>query len=298
MTQQQRRARLIHGEALAALQALPDASLDAVVTDPPYPCIKRPYGYWTEAEWFALMDPVVEQCRRVLKPVGSAVFILQPNSERAGRMRTWLWDFLAKWGRLWNVVQDAYWWNHAALPSGGAPERGLMRPSLKYAAWFGAPDCWRDQGAVLWAESQQNKAARLAGRAGLVTTPSKSRSATEQGRMDLRRIHGAAAARGGTTPFNVLPLPSTESGNKHPGSTPLDVMRWWVRYVCPPGGTVCDPFMGSGTAGVAAIDEGRGFLGMERQFDHFVTACRRIEEAEARRDGTAGELFAGLRAEG
>jgi hypothetical protein len=99
---------LVEGEALDLLRALPSASIDSVVTDPPYPCIDREYGRWTEAEWFALMDPVVEECRRVLKPTGSAVFVLQPNSERVGRMRTWLWEFMAKWGREWGMVQDAW----------------------------------------------------------------------------------------------------------------------------------------------------------------------------------------------
>ena len=78
---------------------------------------------------------VVEQSRRVLKPSGSAVFILQPNSERVGRMRPWLWEFLAWTARRWNQVQDAWWWNTAALPLGG--EIGLMRPSLKTCVWLG-----------------------------------------------------------------------------------------------------------------------------------------------------------------
>ena len=72
---------VVEGDCLDVLRTLPDGCVDVVVTDPPYPCIKREYGYWTEKEWFALMDPVVAECRRVLKPMGSAVFILQPSSE-------------------------------------------------------------------------------------------------------------------------------------------------------------------------------------------------------------------------
>ena len=118
-----------HGDCLEWMRTLPDKSVDAIVSDPSYPEISRDYGRLSEPEWHVLMRGVVEQSRRVLKPSGSAVFILQPNSERVGRMRPWLWEFLAWTAREWNQVQDAWWWNTAALPLGG--EIGLMRPSLK-----------------------------------------------------------------------------------------------------------------------------------------------------------------------
>lgn len=54
-------------------------------------------------------------------------------------------------------------------------------------------------------------------------------------------------------------------GNDHPTVKPVSLMRWLVRLVTPPGGTVLDPFAGSGTTGVAAAAEGFGFLGVERE---------------------------------
>ena len=55
------------GDCLDILPTLPDASIDAVITDPPYPHIKRDYGYWTEAEWWELIvEGVVPEVRRVL----------------------------------------------------------------------------------------------------------------------------------------------------------------------------------------------------------------------------------------
>lgn len=55
-------------------------------------------------------------------------------------------------------------------------------------------------------------------------------------------------------------------------------MRDMVKIV-PPGGVIVDPFMGSGTTGVAAILEGRRFVGVERVEHHLDTATRRIREA-------------------
>jgi len=56
---------------------------------------------------------------------------------------------------------------------------------------------------------------------------------------------------------------SGERQNTHPTVKPIALMRWLVRLVTPPGGVVLDPFMGSGSTGVAAILEGARFIGVE-----------------------------------
>ncbi len=60
---------------------------------------------------------------------------------------------------------------------------------------------------------------------------------------------------------------------------PLHLMRWLVRLVTPPGGLVCDPFMGSGTTGMAAVGQGFRFVGVEMEADHMQIARARIEHA-------------------
>lgn len=65
----------------------------------------------------------------------------------------------------------------------------------------------------------------------------------------------------------------------HPTQKPVDLMRRAVRLICPPGGTVLDPFMGSGTTGVACVSEGRDFIGIEREPEYYAIAEARIEHA-------------------
>lgn len=60
---------------------------------------------------------------------------------------------------------------------------------------------------------------------------------------------------------------------------PVALMRWLVRMVTPPDGTVLDPFMGSGSTGVAAILEGFNFVGIEQDPSYVEIATRRIEHA-------------------
>jgi site-specific DNA-methyltransferase (adenine-specific) len=65
--------------------------------------------------------------------------------------------------------------------------------------------------------------------------------------------------------------------NIHPTVKSLDLMRWLVRLVTPPGGTVLDPFTGSGTTGIAAHLEGFDFTGIEREAEYLAIAEARIK---------------------
>jgi site-specific DNA-methyltransferase (adenine-specific)/modification methylase len=71
----------------------------------------------------------------------------------------------------------------------------------------------------------------------------------------------------------------------HPTQKPLAVMRWCIDYAGTPE-TIFDPFMGSGTTGVACAQLGRKFIGIEIEPKYFDIACRRIEQAYAQ-----GKLF-------
>lgn len=69
--------------------------------------------------------------------------------------------------------------------------------------------------------------------------------------------------------------------NIHPTVKPIELMRRLIRLVSRPGHVILDPFMGSGTTGVAAVLEGRHFIGIERDPDYFKIASTRILTARA-----------------
>ena len=71
----------------------------------------------------------------------------------------------------------------------------------------------------------------------------------------------------------------------HPTQKPVGLMIWCIEFLPNPQ-TILDPFMGSGTTGVAAIQLGRKFIGIEREPKYFDIACKRIEQAVAQ-----GQLF-------
>lgn len=70
-------------------------------------------------------------------------------------------------------------------------------------------------------------------------------------------------------------------GNNHPCVKPTELMHYLCRLITPPGGTVLDPFMGSGSTGKAAVMEGFCFIGIEREEDYVNIARGRIAEARS-----------------
>ena len=72
---------------------------------------------------------------------------------------------------------------------------------------------------------------------------------------------------------------TTTKGNTHPTVKPIDLMAYLLRLVTPPGGIPFDPFMGSGSTGVAAMREGFQFIGIEREEQYLEIARARISAA-------------------
>lgn len=66
----------------------------------------------------------------------------------------------------------------------------------------------------------------------------------------------------------------------HPSQKPIEIMAWCVGQLPADAETVLDPFMGSGTTGIAALEAGKRFVGIEREPEYFATACERIEAAQ------------------
>ncbi|MES0023146.1 MULTISPECIES: DNA methyltransferase [unclassified Mesorhizobium] len=73
-----------------------------------------------------------------------------------------------------------------------------------------------------------------------------------------------------------------QDGKVHPTQKPVELMIWCLTFL--PQGTVLDPFMGSGTTGVACVKQGRPFIGIEIDAGYFEIACERIRKAYAQPD--------------
>jgi hypothetical protein len=98
-------------------------------------------------------------------------------------------------------------------------------------------------------------------------------------------IHKGYNDTGGASRFFYCPKASKKDrndGNNHPTVKPTDLMAYLVRLVTPKGGTVLDPFMGSGSTGKAAVREGMNFIGIEREDEYMEIAKTRIEHEQSK----------------
>lgn len=248
--------RLIHGEALATLRGMADASVDAVVTDPPYGTTR---SEWDRPIPFA---PMWHELRRVAKR--SAPFVLfaaQPFSSLL--VVSNLDEFQYEWA-----------WDKAN-PSGhlNAKKRPLSQHELIEVFCRETPPYFPQ---MRKGKFRQKGSRTLA-----------SDCYGEQ--------RGSVTYGSDYYPTSLLRYSNAEkAGRQHPNQKPLDLMRFLVRTYSAPGDVVLDFSMGGGTTGVACVREDRDFIGIEQSLEYVEIARKRVAEAEAHRDGHGGELFAGL----
>ena len=81
--------------------------------------------------------------------------------------------------------------------------------------------------------------------------------------------------------WNGFAREGNEERFDHPTQKPVKVIEWAISQAPDDVVTVCDPFMGSGTTGVACANLGKRFIGVERERKYFDLACQRIERAQA-----------------
>lgn len=81
--------------------------------------------------------------------------------------------------------------------------------------------------------------------------------------------------------WNGMLRANKEPRGDHPTQKPVGIMEWVINHLPAETQTIIDPFMGSGTTGVAAVQMGKTFVGIEREPSYFEIACNRLEQAQA-----------------
>jgi site-specific DNA-methyltransferase (adenine-specific) len=93
---------------------------------------------------------------------------------------------------------------------------------------------------------------------------------------------------------------SEHGQHHHAVQKPVVLMEWCISHT--KGRVICDPFMGSGPTGIAAVRSGREFIGIETDREHFETACRRIQESMGlefkEKDGSVQRRMFGMETNG
>jgi site-specific DNA-methyltransferase (adenine-specific) len=317
---------------------MPDASVDAVVTDPPYGLsfMGKKWDYDVPG------TDVWAECLRVLKPGGHLLAFAGTRTqhrmcvriEDAGfEIRDMIaWVYGSGFPKSHNLDGERKGWGTALKPAmepitvARKPLTGTVAENVQEwgtgainvdgcrVDWAGDKPTqheWNRAGSG-GGESQhiqQKNKARAAYAAGLIPVPpgrwpanlihdgsdevvagfpgedsgSASRFFYCAKASKADREDGVAGVAGGLSGRHDGSLGSvTMRKNHHPTVKPTALMQYLCRLVTPPGGTVLDPFTGSGSTGKAAILEGFNFIGIEREAEYVEIAKARIADAERR----------------
>lgn len=240
------------GDCLEVMKSIPGGSVDLILCD-------LPYGT-TACKWDSVIPfgPLWEQYRRISKPSAAIVLTAaQPFTTAliASNMRefsyTWVWDkkFAA------NFVQAK------RMPLRVHEDVVVFCKSGKMPAYF--PQI-----------TQRDK-------------PIKKGGNRQSAAIPIRQTETAAAfAASGKTydekfPETIIEFNCREGRGLHPTQKPVALMEYLIRTYTNEGDTVLDNCMGSGTTGVACINTGRRFIGIEMDAGYFQVAQGRIMEAAA-----------------
>lgn len=301
------------GDCLASMADMPDASVDLILTDPPYFKVKNePWdNQWDKPQQFlSWLDTVLAQFQRILKPNGSLYLFAGPKmaaqvecliSERFNVLNHVVWNkpdaagaekgakggktraYVYKSERVIFAEQKE---TFAKVIRAQRMARGLRAADVDIAC---APSrkptglCYRWEHPYSHGGCEPTIEQFVLFKA--LIDPAASRATAEAEYAGLRRTFKVAETGRHADVWDCAPV--RPYANKHPCEKPAAVLEHIIAASSNPGDTVLDAFMGTGSTGIAAIKLSRAFIGIEKAPQHFAQAAERTRAAvpQAANDG-------------
>lgn len=271
---------IICGDALEVLRTFPDSFVDLIVTSPPY-ADKRKNSYGgihpdRYVQWFL---PIAHELRRVLKPSGTFVLNIKEGVSE-GQRETYVLELILemkKQGWFWT---EEYVWHKKNSYPGKWPNR--FRDAWEHCLQFN-----KQRNFSMYQENVMVPMGNWAkARLRNLSQTDKRRDESKVGSGFGKNISNWLG-RKMAYPNNVLHL-ATESANKnHSAAFPVALPKWFIKLFTKPGDIVLDPFLGSGSAAVAALQLRRRYIGIELLKEFCAQAEKRIKHEPLQN----GDLF-------
>lgn len=271
------------GSCLDVLADYPDNTFDSCITDPPYGMGMESWDHTVPGKEFW------EEINRVLKPGAFCLSFCSPHLYH--RLACSIEDatFDIKDQIMWMITTKMPLKNrlkqaHEPIAVAQKPFEGTLKANFE--EWgVGLIDTqntrvpWDGKPPTGWVKGGHQR--RTFGKDGKTTGTQKEfgkEDANPKGRYPSNLI-------GTTLPehqkyFYAPRVTRKERGeyNNHPTPKPVALMQYLIKIYTPEGGTVLDPFCGSGSTGIAAMLEGRKFLGIDLDKDYVDIAQRRVDD--------------------
>lgn len=257
---------LYHGDAATVLASLPDGSVDCIVTSPPYLGL-RDYGVAGQigaesspAEYVAALTEAFREARRVLADDGCMFLNLGDSYDSTKNLLGIPWRVaLALQDDGWILRNDIIWHKPNAMP-----ESVTDRLSNRHEHLFlltKQPRYWFDLDPI---------------REPHESTPDRAGGTALRGQKAIRSSgpNSGAYSEGGRNPGDVWTIATQPFTTTHFATMPPALAERCIQAGCKPGGTVLDPFSGSGTTGLAAARHGRRYIGIDLNRDYLALSLR------------------------
>ena len=261
---------LYQGDALEVLRELPEASVDAVVTSPPYLDARPEYTTPQLAEFAVIFHHL---CRVVTGPV-----LLNVGRLWRDRIeRLWWVDLLEEARRQgWALLDTLVWVKPNANPIHGE----VLANSHEYVFILGRAGALLNIDGIRRPHAESTRA-----RFGRAWTNHRG---VKQPRESRARKSRAEPNPLGARPRSYVEIcVGREKGIKHPAPMALDLAKHLVSLAAPEGSTILDPFAGSGTTALAARLLERKAILIERDSVYCAEAARRLSQQSLLTEATA-----------
>jgi DNA modification methylase len=232
---------LYNGDCLEVMKKIPDGSVDMVLTDPPYGT--------TACKWDSIipLEPMWEQLKRVIKPNGA---IVMNASQPFTSLLVMSNQKMFKYSLVWKKSQSTGHLNAWKMP---------MRAHEDILVFYKKPPTYNPELKDKPAENIRP-----------VTNRTKKTECYGSHKLDSHKCPPDK-----TMPNSILQFNNAQ-GNVHPTQKPVALMEYLIKTYTNEGETVLDFTMGSGTTGVACVNTGRDFIGIELDEEYFEIAKNRI----------------------
>jgi DNA modification methylase len=259
--------QIYNGDALQLIKQLDDNSIDLVITSPPYSTLKT---YITDPgispdEWVDWIMPLCKEIERVIKPTGS--FILNVNDKvESGFRHPYVFDFISRLHKETNLKMfERLFWNKKK----GLPNRSRFGDRVEFVFWFAKQKGFYFNIDELRTEYSESSMKRF-------KKPLKKRYARTENDTDEYKDWSANTKGALPTTLVNISSESKRIADNHVAVYPLNFAKYFIKGSTKPGDLVLDPFMGTGTTGLACKELGRNWIGFELQESYIEIAEKRI----------------------
>ena len=267
--------KIISGDCEQVLKELPSNSIDLIFTSPPYADQRQStYGGVKPDEYVDWFLPKAAELLRVLKPSGTFVLNIKERVV-SGERHTYVIDLILQMRKQdWLWTEEFMWHKKNSYP-GKWPNR--FRDSWERLLQFNKRRAFKmNQDAVMvpvgdWAKD------RLANLSETDKTRDESRVASGFGKNVSNWV-----GRDQVYPNNVIHMATECSNRNHSAAFPMDLPLWFIKLFTDVDDVVLDPFCGSGTTAVAAIQLKRHYVGIDISDEYCQIARGRLPETQPR----------------